>query len=682
MMRFVLALFLLLTALGGPAEARLSERDLAALITPPLQLGTRDPSLPVWTLLDGGGAQLGYVFESADLAPLPGFSGTPINLLIAIDKAGTFVDVRLINQHEPVFVEGLGPAPLMEFLRQYAGKSLATNIKVGNNHDDSRDNSSNSYIDGVSKATASVRIANETILAAALQVARERLAGISPRPAARPRQDIFTPMDWQGLVAAGLIGHLRLTNRDIESAFAGTPTVHEDADPNGLFVELWFADLGIPTIARSLLTEEGLRRVDRHVEPYEEPILIMADGPHAIVGENFVRNSVPDLLSMRQQGFPVNLRDADVELEFAPGVPRPGQAMVLRVDTRLGFDPATSWTLAARVIRDRGILAGTAARDFPTDYRAPAAYFALPNAEAATGPAWVASWQDHAGELAVLAAALALLAVFLAYPRPLVSRPRLFAWVRAGWLAFTVAIIGWYWQGQLSIINVLAMVKAIREGGSLSFFLYDPFTVMLGAFVLVVTFVWGRGTFCGWLCPFGALQEFVSHLGRLLRLREWRISPRQDRRLLWLKYGILAGLAAVALTYPKATEYVAEVEPFKTAITLIFVRDWPYVAYAAAALALGLVVYKGYCRYVCPLGAFLAVIARLRRFDWIARRLECGTPCQLCAARCRYNAIGTAGAVDYAECFQCLDCVSIYSDARRCVPFVLATKHASRTDAP
>ena len=79
--------FAVLAALLIPAPARagLSERDLAAMITPPLQLGTHDVGLPVWTLLDGGGAFIGYVFESRDLAPLPGFSGTPINLLIAMD---------------------------------------------------------------------------------------------------------------------------------------------------------------------------------------------------------------------------------------------------------------------------------------------------------------------------------------------------------------------------------------------------------------------------------------------------------------------------------------------------------------------------------------------------------------------------------------------------------------------
>lgn len=58
----------------------------------------------------------------------------------------------------------------------------------------------------------------------------------------------------------------------------------------------------------------------------------------------------------------------------------------------------------------------------------------------------------------------------------------------------------------------------------------------------------------------------------------------------------------------------------------------------------------------------------------IARRAECGTPCQLCAVRCRYGSIEPAGQVRYDECFQCLDCVAIYNDAKTCVPQVLARK--------
>jgi transcriptional regulator of nitric oxide reductase len=611
------ALFLLLISVQ-PAMARLEQRDLAAMITPPLQLGERDASLPIWTLLDGGGAFIGYVFESRDLAPIPGFSGAPINLLISMDKGGTFLDIRLLDQNEPVFVSGLGPGPLLEFLRQYSGLSLGTNIKVGGSHDQGRDNSANHWVDGVSKATASVRITNETILASALKVAREKLAGIAPRPAGRPRGDVFRPLDWNGLVSAGLIGHLRLSAAEADRAFAGTSFAEAATDPEELFVDLWFADLGIPLVARNLLTEDTMRRMARHVEAWEEPILVIAAGTHSITGEGFVRNSVPDRLALRQAGFPVNLRDADVEPHLRPGHPEFAEALILRVDTRLGFDPAAPWNLGLRVVRQHGyIRSDSAARDFSTELRPPVELFDLPRIEI-PAPPWMASWTGRIAEIAALLLFLAVLTAGLAGRSPwLAGAGRLWQW-RLAALTVTLFFIGWYGQGQLSMVNLTAALQSLRHGGDLAFLLYDPFTVILWLYTLPSLVVWGRGTFCGWLCPFGALQEMVGEAAQVLRLRQIRLPAR----LGLMKYAVLAVVLG-------SGDAAVEVEPFKTAITLGFDRHWPYVAYAVATLAAGLVVYKGFCRILCPLGAALALLGRLRRWDWVRRRGECGAPCRL-----------------------------------------------------
>jgi polyferredoxin len=73
-------------------------------------------------------------------------------------------------------------------------------------------------------------------------------------------------------------------------------------------------------------------------------------------------------------------------------------------------------------------------------------------------------------------------------------------------------------------------------------------------------------------------------------------------------------------------------------------------------------------------GAFVALAGRLRRWDWLARRIECGSPCQLCRNRCEYQAIEDDGRIHYAECFQCMECVAIKNDDEVCVPVVLARK--------
>jgi len=112
---FVFSILLILWPSGS--WAGLAEEELAKLITPPFSLGAPDPALPIWNLLDGGGAPAGYIFESDDLQPIPGFSGTSINLLISIDRQGNFLDVKVLSQSEPVFVSGLGARPLHKFVR-------------------------------------------------------------------------------------------------------------------------------------------------------------------------------------------------------------------------------------------------------------------------------------------------------------------------------------------------------------------------------------------------------------------------------------------------------------------------------------------------------------------------------------------------------------------------------------
>jgi len=673
---FVFIVLLILQPFETKAE--MSEGELAPLITPPYSLGARDSALPIWNILDGGGAPAGYVFASKNLAPIPGFSGTPINVLVSIDRQGNFLDVKVISQNEPVFVSGLGARPLHAFVRQYSGKSLASNIKVSSKYGASGPGVEGTIVlDGVTKATASVRIVNETILASALKVAREKLAGVAPRPAGRPRTDIFKPMSWPDLIDAGLVKHLRLANNDIEAAFKGSIFAGEDeealADPKGLYVDLWFADLGLPIIARNILSEAGIKELYTHVDDHEEPLLVFANGRHGIVGPDFVRNTTPERINIVQDGYPVSIRDADVDIILKPDIPEPEQAMAFRLDRRLGFDPASPWLFSIKAIRKRGqFRPEVGSRDMSLEYSLPAKYFILPE-EKQDAPPWVSSWKDQSWNLMALSLFLGVLTIALLKQEMLTRSGHLNAF-RYAVLAFTLFGIGWYGQGQLSIVNLLALIRAAADQQSLTFLLYDPVTLVIWIYVLASMIAWGRGVFCGWLCPFGVLQEVSHGLGQMLKAPALRISQRMDKALLKVKYPLLGLLIISAVVSPSLTDKLVEVEPFKTSITLYFERSSPYVAYAVAWLLMGMVLFKPFCRYICPLGAGLALLGKLRIIDTIPRRSDCGSPCRLCQVRCQYNAIQQQGSIDYDECYQCLECVDIYNDAQECVPLVLAAK--------
>jgi NosR/NirI family transcriptional regulator, nitrous oxide reductase regulator len=686
-----LTALLLLAASGSAQAVTLDRTKLAAYFPEPLIVGEKDPELPVWPLFRqmrsdkgwGEPAPVGFAFESLDFAPVPGFSGTPVNLLIALSNKGEFLGVKVLAQHEPVFVEGLGPAPLDRFVDQYQGLAITQNIKIGSNLNKSgQAGSANVYIDGVSKATASVRIVNQSLLSAALKVARARLgfaAGTDPDLVGRIKTQLFQPMEFAALGKAGLVTRKTVLNKEVDAAFKGTVGEGQDdvarSQPDAVFTDMIAMHLNVPSVGRNVLSEKAWNYLMGWIEPGDHAFLVATRGRYSFVGDDYIPGAVPDRLTLTQSGLPIELRDLVVDT--TPNLPADWRGpdvrwRIFKVISQASLDPSKPLDFALSVTREKGQMFPEKARkDFVLELQLPDDYVDVPASDNKT---WHSLWTDRAWEIGVLGAALALLTVLLARPTWITASPRRMSQVRTAYLLFTLGFIGWYAQGQLSIVNFTAAIQALLAGRSLAFFLYDPMTVLLWAYVAVSLVLWGRGTFCGWLCPFGALQEFMAKFARAIRLPQWRLHTRTDKRLKNLKYGVLAVVLVMPFFSAALTDKAVEVEPFKTAITLVFDRSWPFVLWAVALLALSAFVYKGFCRYLCPLGAGLAVLGRVRLLNWLPRRAECGQPCQTCRHRCEYQAIEPQGKIDYDECFQCLDCVVIYESDELCAPRIAETR--------
>ncbi|MCZ7654766.1 MAG: 4Fe-4S binding protein [Rhodocyclaceae bacterium] len=170
------------------------------------------------------------------------------------------------------------------------------------------------------------------------------------------------------------------------------------------------------------------------------------------------------------------------------------------------------------------------------------------------------------------------------------------------------------------MINVLTFVNSVMQGFHWENFLIDPMLFILWGFVAMTLLLWGRGVYCGWLCPFGALQELILIASRKLKIPEIEFSDAVHERLVALRYIILILLFGVSLQSIAEAAWYAEVEPFKTVISMRFQREWNYVFYAVILIGVAAVNRKFYCKYLCPLGAALAIPGRFRLFEWWLRR--------------------------------------------------------------
>jgi NosR/NirI family nitrous oxide reductase transcriptional regulator len=642
------------------------------------------PAWPVYSEKNPNAGPVFYVFETFDLAPIPGFEGTPMNLLVEMDANGKFVDVQVLRQHEPVFLGGLGPAVFDEYLKQYRGVSIKQQIKI-NTGQSSRSAGNvvgpNTVVfDGISKATASIRIANQSVLNSSFAVARARLgfaggAADSGPPAIVKKVD-FEKLDFDTLIKRGYMQRLALTNADVEKLFVGTDGAGVDEEalqhPNDVFLELFIANLNPPNIGRNLLGDEAWKSLQAHLQDDRPAYWVATRGRYPLVDDNFIPGSSPARVELVQADLPVQLRDTNRDYARVPGIADLNASLILAVAPLAGLDPGKTMDFRFSITRARGAILPVLTQKQVSLHYAPATeFFEFPPKPL---PEWLMAWKGRLLEIIVIFVSLLVLTAALLWPRSVSLKPRTLFWFRMGFLAFTLVFIGWYSQGQLSIVQITGAIKSLVAGAGLSSFLYDPVSLLLIAFTFISLVVWGRATFCGWLCPYGALQEFVGLLARANKVPQFKIAGRRWHLFSYTRYAILAVLVAAAAFVPNLAARLVEVEPFKTAITVGFNREIPYLVWAVGLLLTGAFIYKFFCRFLCPLGAALILGGKLRRWNWLPRIEECGQPCQRCRNVCLYDAIEPDGKIDYNECFQCLDCVGIYHDEKRCVPKILASR--------
>jgi NosR/NirI family nitrous oxide reductase transcriptional regulator len=284
--------------------------------------------------------------------------------------------------------------------------------------------------------------------------------------------------------------------------------------------------------------------------------------------------------------------------------------------------------------------------------------------------------------IAILCAGLTVLTIILFLQDVISRRRRLHRVLRVAFLLWTLIWLGWYAGAQLTIVNLLTYIHSLVVDFRWDYLLADPLVAIVSAFTLVALFLWGRAAFCGWLCPFGALQELTNDVARWLRVPQLTIPPLLHDRLTALKYLLFLGLVVTSFLSWELAMTATEVEPFKAAIILRFMTEWPMVVYALVVIAASVFIERFYCRFACPLGGGLAILGRVRMFDWLHRRPECGSRCHHCETVCPVGAIKPSGAINMNECFYCLDCQVAYYDDHVCPPLAWRRKRLDTVAEP
>ena len=215
-------------------------------------------------------------------------------------------------------------------------------------------------------------------------------------------------------------------------------------------------------------------------------------------------------------------------------------------------------------------------------------------------------------------------------------------WVRGVTLATTLIYLGFFDGGFLSVSHI---ASGFAVGPA--FYIRDMALLVMVGFTVITTLLWGR-VFCGFLCPFGVLQDLITHL--VPRRLQQALPQRIHDRAIYIKYGILLLIVGLAA----APAHIGVYQYFEPFGTVFYWSTSPLLwSIAGGFLVASAVVPRFYCRYACPLGGALGVASLVSIFR--IRRVEQCVPCKVCQTACPTGAI-RGPEIDFKECVRCNDC--------------------------
>ncbi len=640
-------------------------------------------SLPVIEALKGGKV-FAYIFLSTDLVDIPAYSGKPMVTLIAISPEGTILNAEIVHHSEPILLVGIPESVLGIFMGQYIGKNIADKFEITSGgtlsqgadkaesepqHGKASGAGGNVPIDMITGATVTAQVMDQTLITSGRMVAQA--LGILPPDETRivTWHAEYQPKTWDDLVKEGSIGHLFVPTADLVST----------ADKDEAWVDIYFADITQPVIGINMLGESNYNWAKENAGEDGKIFIIVSNGKDSYKGSGFVRGGIFERFYF-QQGFNKYVfRDLSYEhlygikIEGAPDFKESGLFFLHDAN----FDSSDRWQFYYIASHLTGETATSKVfKTYSVDFQLPEKYFDLKIIEKEHEPTLVEKmWKMKLGEVILLTIFLAV-TLFLFVRRDLIrSSARRLETVHITILILSVVIVGLILKSPPSMTHLYPLLHSFENGFQLDLYLSDPVQFVFWIAIALSLIWFGRGWFCGWICPYGALLELTHRLSRRILPKKYNYNfpPRVHEVLRRLRYVIFFALIGISLFSVEMAERLTEVEPFKTTwLVGIFSREWYLVLYWFALFGIGIFIYRFFCRYLCPLGAAFSIasyfqIDRIKRYDFCKS-------CNVCEVNCDSMAINRKGEINRYECYSCFECEQAYHDEEVCPPLVYLKK--------
>jgi Na+-translocating ferredoxin:NAD+ oxidoreductase RnfG subunit/ferredoxin len=576
------------------------------------------PVIRAYTQNEAGEQVLaGYLFETADLPPEEVGYSAPINVLVGMRLDGVITSIQVLFYRESYKSIRGDFLATERFPNQFDNKKLTDGFRVG------RD------VDGVSRATLTSWAVSRGIRNAGRRVAAAYMndsALVSGAAADAIALNSYGEKTWNQLKDEGFVVDFTIPQ------------------PDNTVLELDLAFMGHDGLGELIVGVDDYSIADREASNR------VSDGNLFLIGidGDAKRPFRQERLAVEQDG--VRYVTSRNRFVYAGSADSGLIAEQVRFAGAVVLDPAIDLSKPFAVLYDDSETRGDFENYLQTEYQVPALALALSRGEPIPqeylpNPGTDFSTLEEDGALGSLindAPWLEVFAMLVLLALVMTSFLKKNAKLRWVTLAYTLLYLGFFDGGFVSVSHI---TNGIKQGPAL--FLNDLPLLLIIVFTIVTTLFWGR-VFCSSLCPFGALQDFITRF--VPKKLELKVPQKIHDAALYFKYAVLFFLVAMTLAYSELSLF-QYFEPFGT----IFYYSQSLLLWAILLIFLvgATLVPRFYCRYACPLGAALGVMSFISPFK--IKRVEQCQVCKVCEHACPTGAI-RGPDIDFKECVRCDVC--------------------------